>query len=330
MKARELIHKSEFTLSEKAVSSEGLGSSSSTITTLTSNADSSPRVNEVAFKPDFVKYLENNNKTNQIDLNNKMNSNEDILSKWRLRRKLEEASNQNNQQLQEQPKQVNIEEYIGKKTPIIAYQAHNLSEQILNMQKQIQLLQPQYNSEIVKSTKKQEDSSEATIKKLTETTGVQTSIDNDVFINEKPTRDENRSRIKLSTNNNIDSKINRRSSKSPIYRTTSASTLVLDRTMSSVQKSNISDLTKISSIEYEVNSLPTKHETDESSSINHKNVNSSEIVVYKKPKVSSSNQIDTDNARINSKLIYETSYYESDEILNILFNKLFFYQSKLK
>ena len=47
-------------MSEKAVSSEGLGSSSTT--TLTSNGELSSRVEETPFKPDFVKYIENSNK----------------------------------------------------------------------------------------------------------------------------------------------------------------------------------------------------------------------------------------------------------------------------
>ena len=318
-------------MSEKAVSSEGLGSSSTT--TLTSNGELSSRVEETPFKPDFVKYIENSNKNNPID-SYKMNSNEDILSKWRLRRKLEEASIQSQQQQQhnyQEPQKVNIEDYFGKKTPMIAYQAHNLTDQITNMQKQIQLLQPQPIT-VTKSTISQTTSSSTStiplpIKKKTETTAVQTSIDN--FMNEKPTRDENRGRFKLSLTNNK----SRKSSKSPTYKSTSTTIFDKSVSISSVQKSNISDLTKISSIEYEINSSPNNQNLIQNNtndnSINNENINNSEIVVYKQIVSKTSNLINIDNSRINSNLIYDTSYYESDEILNILFNKLFFYQSKL-
>lgn len=57
LKARELIDKSESTLNDR-VSSDGLGSTT-TSSTLTANTHVSSNIAEEAtFKPDFVKYLE--------------------------------------------------------------------------------------------------------------------------------------------------------------------------------------------------------------------------------------------------------------------------------
>ena len=281
--------------------------------------------------------MESNNSKNPNDLL-KTNSNEDILYKWRLRRKLEEATTTNNQN------KINIDEFIGKKTPIISYQAHNLSEQVTFIQQQMQLLQSNTALDTARTTVSNPpiqtiDMSTTPIpppiKTITETIGVQTSIEvpQSNYINEKPTRDNNRERIKQQNNNNKFSIKSRKSSHSPTYKSTS-STLIFDRTISSVQKSSISDLTKISSIGFEEPHIIANKNSIEKDLIsmtnNNKpdeNANNTEVVVYNQ-KVSS--LIDTDNSRINNNLIFDSSYYESDEILNILFKKLFFYQSKLR
>jgi hypothetical protein len=263
-----------------------------------------------------------------------------------LRRKLEETKSVTQQHEQHN---FNIDDFLGRKAAILNFQNHNLQEKNTIVQQKLQLNIPETsrttstNTGFISPVQNRSTTMEMPIKKNTET-GVQTSIENKYnFIYERPTRDD--AKVKIRNNNPIEQKLKtRKSSKSPTYKSTS--TVLFDKTISSVQRSNISDFTKISSIfeavmasnnnnnqnsiEYlrsfnkEQNNL--QDDSNNSSNIN----NNTELVVYKEKKGSTSKLIDSDNSRINNNLIFDSSYYESDEILNILFKKLFFYQSKLR
>ncbi len=62
LKAKNLIDKSESSLNERAISSEGLGSTNSTSSQFSSIISNNQ---EISFKPEFVQYLES--KTTELN-----------------------------------------------------------------------------------------------------------------------------------------------------------------------------------------------------------------------------------------------------------------------
>jgi hypothetical protein len=143
---------------------------------------------------------------------------------------------------------------------------------------------------------------------------VQTSIEADklerqlIFSNEneKPTRDTDSNKKKK--------KHSKHTSKSPIIKKNNQQETHGNSNVVISDEKN--DLTKVSSI---------------FDSYNNDNNTKNQVVIVSSSAKSSINNFTTANqANELQPYIEETINYESDEILNMLFKKLFFYQSKLK
>jgi hypothetical protein len=98
VKAKDLIDRSESSLTNRlhgSVSSDGLGSSQNSTSTIMSDvAVSSKFRDKDPYKPEFFKFLENKSKLGHSSVTgDQLKPEDDILYQWRLRRKIEEAKN---------------------------------------------------------------------------------------------------------------------------------------------------------------------------------------------------------------------------------------------
>lgn len=358
----------------------------------------------------------------------KLNANDDILYKWRLRRKLDENKGILGQQIQisqQQSNQLfhtnfNIDDFLmaTKKPSLLLHNNNNIpssqnttttqptitlpptplppppSQPGLSVQSQLSMFSP---SSMVTVTNQSPNTGLLTpiststiatmtspIKNVTEM-AVQTSLESNHInssIHEKPTRDENVNRRPKSKSQKASNQYHHYNlnSRKPVF---NEQTNVIDSissintnvsnfnsicksptrkpktssvSLSSVQKSNLSDLTKISSIE-DLNAENNNNNNNNSSidltnsideNLNDKtSVKNNELIVYNNKQTQRNQQQkqqqqktltktndnfnNNNNYKIKStNLVIDSAYYESDEILNILFRKLFFYQSKLK
>lgn len=303
-RAKDLIDKTEFLLTDKCVSSDGVGSSSSSsFKSITTNSNVSTLKSELAYKPEFVKYLElHQQKPNKLELGLACaGTNDDILTQWRLRRKFDEAKNSS---LSQQYNQLMTKRMITENTPItpihvspVKHISHTISTQT--------------NVDMA----------------------VQTSIENskDTFkgklIDEEPTRDENINIKKklitkkpekiVESNAQFTLKQNQ-----PNYKSTPKA---------SQEQSIISDLTKVSSI-LDNTRVPCVSNSNLLQKSTISNINSSmNSLIGDLNKKSQQHQVEEEmEEKLKSEDTCDELDYESDEILNMLFKKSFYYQEKLK